>query len=266
MTAVDSVLPDKDRVEKAIQHRFFLRLHMFVILGGTFAAGLATTHFLFVAHVNHLAWRFGIAVCIAYAVFLGMIRIWLSYVGYCAETEQKKAKSSSDSDWFSGFNFSGGGCGSSSSLSSGSSSALEEGGGKFGGGGASGSWGENTPVAAIGKSSGSGGSSGGGGIDFGDDLGLIILVVVLALAIAVAIIYIVYAAPVILSEAAFQAGLAAGLARHAKKMTHPSWVGSVVHATILPFLVILLLAAGLGWYAHKSCPTALRLRDAMHCA
>jgi hypothetical protein len=265
MTAIDTAIPDKDRVEKAIQHRFFLRLHMFVILGGTFAAGLATTHFLFIAHVNHLAWRFGIAVCVAYAVFLGMIRIWLSYVGYCAESEEKKAKSRSDADWFSGFNFSSGGCSSSSSsLSSGSSSSeFEGGGGKFGGGGASGSWGENNPIVAVGKSSSKGG--GGGGIDFGDDLGLIILVVLLALAIAVAIIYIIYAAPVILSEAAFQAGLAAGLASHAKRMTHPSWVGSVVHATILPFLVILLLAIGLGWYAHKICPGALRLRDAMHC-
>src|SRR6266481_1796983 len=120
MTAIDTALPNKDRVEKAIQHRFFLRLHMFVILGGTFAAGLVTTHYLYLAHVNHLAWRFGIAVCVAYAIFLGMIRIWLMYVGYCAETEQKKAKSSSDSDWFSGFNFSGGGCSSSSSISSGS--------------------------------------------------------------------------------------------------------------------------------------------------
>ncbi len=61
----------------------------------------------------------------------------------------------------------------------------------------------------------SGGGGGGGGD--GDGLLLLILFFVLVAAVCGAGVYVVYQAPVILSDAAFQAVLAGGLAHTAKR-------------------------------------------------
>jgi len=76
---------------------------------------------------------------------------------------------------------------------------------------------------------------------------------------------VIWAAPAILGEAAFQASLTVALARRAKKISNGSWVGSVVLKTIVPFVIIFALAVTLGWYAQKRCPTAVRLHDALLC-
>ena len=270
-------LPTKERIQKALQGRFFLRVHMFVILGLTIGAGVLSTRILYALRFTSMAWRYGIAVLAAYAVFIGLIRLWLRYVTFCISK-----RTNSDLDWLGSFDFSSDGFAFSlpSPSSSGGSAAqgvLESGGGRFGGGGATGSWGEpsSAPMRAVisstsksSSSSSSGGSKSGGGfdLDLDEDLGLIILVIVLALAIAVAALWLIWAAPVILGEAAFQAALAAALARKTKKMTRDStWVGSVVKATILPFLAVFAAAVALGWYAHHHCESATRLSDAFQC-
>ena len=56
------------------------------------------------------------------------------------------------------------------------------------------------------------------------------------------------------------------LARRTKHVSSGGWVGSVFRATVLPFLAVLILASVTGWYAHKHCPTATRLREAVFCA
>jgi hypothetical protein len=272
--AVDDGLPTKERIQRALQGRFFLRVHMFVILGLTIAAGVLSTHILYAIRFTNMAWRYGIAVGAAYAAFIGLIRLWLRYVTYCIS-----ARTNSDLDWLGGFDLTSDGFAISlpSPSSSGGSAAkevFESGGGRFGGGGATGSWGEpssapmRAAVATTSKSPSSSSSSGGGGfgLDLDEDLGLIILVIVLALAIAIAAIWLIWAAPVILGEAAFQTALAAALARKTKTMTRDSaWVGSVVKATILPFVAVLAAAVALGWYAHHHCESATRLSDAFQC-
>jgi hypothetical protein len=292
-------MPTKERIQRALQGRFFLRVHMFVILGCTIGAGLLSTRLLHALHFTNMPWRYGIAVAAAYAVFLGLVRLWLLYVGYCIGP-----RSGGDLDWIGGIDFSGSGCsfGSSSVDASGSDSSelLETGGGRFGGGGASGGWGPPLPAASgsstiarapalvsstsrapsssapsssssstsSSSSVKSGGGKGGGlDLDIDEDFFLILLVVLLALAIAAAAVWLIWAAPVILSEAAFQAALAAALARKTKKIAHDAgWVGSVMKATILPFLAVLVCAVVLGWYAHHHCPSATRLADAFQCA
>ena len=111
----------------------------------------------------------------------------------------------------------------------------------------------------------SGGGFDLGGICDGDDLGLVILVALLVFAIAAAAVYVIWAAPAILSEAAFQGVMAAALARRAKKISHGTWEGSVFRATVVPFAIVLAFAVALGVYAQKRCPSALRLREALHC-
>lgn len=257
---------DKAVIQAALKRHFFLRIHMAVILGGTFATALAVTNLLMFVHFNNLAWRYGIAITAAFAGFIVFVRFWLGYIGFCATRARRS--SSDGGDWFNGINFSSGG----SIDFGGSMPSFGGGGGKFGGGGATGSWGDSdssvqTPLMSAVTPS-KGGSSGGSGFSLPDcdDLGLIILVVVLVLAIAAAAFYLIYAAPAILGEAAFQAALTASLARQTKKMGTTSWVGSLIRSTILPFLAILAIGVTLGWYAQKHCPSATRLHDAVACA
>lgn len=226
---------------------------MFFIITATFLAGLATTKLLMSFGVDLLWLRYAIAVCAAYVVFLLMIRLWISYV--CGEN--------GGTDVIDGaFDFFGH-----------SADRVEwvseiGAGGEFGGGGASGSWEAATDaVAAPLKSSSSGGGSSLFDLDFGGDEGCVVGILLLALVgvLFIAGGYLIYTAPAILAEAAFEALLAAALARRAKKLERAGWVGSVVRSTILIFAVVLALSITLGWYAQESCPEARRIRDAFNC-
>ena len=72
-------------VREWLEERFFVRLHMTVILLGTTLAGVVATRTLMRLHVNVLALRYAIAVTLAYLVFLGLVKLWLLYVN--ADTE-----------------------------------------------------------------------------------------------------------------------------------------------------------------------------------
>ena len=231
---------------------------MFVIVGGTVAAGLLVTKILLITHERNLAFRYGLAVVLAFAAFLGFVKLWLGYVGFCV---RRKGNGGDGLDWLDAVDFD---CGSVSSGGGGGPQFESGGGSSFGGGGAGGSWGE--PVAAPVKASSSSGSGFNlGDICDGDEGMLVVLVALLVLAIAAAAIYVIWAAPAILSEAAFQGALAAALTRRAKKISHGTWQGSVIRATVIPFAIVLLFAVALGWYAQKRCPAATRLREAIHC-
>ena len=232
----------KERVKAWLERNFFLRLHMFLILSATIGSGLLATKVLLKIGVNSLALRYALAVCAAYLAFLILIRIWLFYVRMARGGVDFSADGV---DW-----------------------ALRTwqpdgttGGGEFGGGGASGSWeGGAAPV----KSGGGGKSS--FSFDLGGDEGVVVvLFVVLVLSLLVIGIYIIYTAPVMLSEAAFEAALAAALVRGAKKIQRPGWMGVVWRATIWPFIIVLVLSTALGYAAHRYCPKAKKLRDVWHC-
>ena len=268
---LDSRTPSQKRIAAALQHRFFLRVHMTAILTATILVGLATTWVLYRIHLKVFAIRYGLAVITAYAAFVGFIKVWLWYVEYCG----RRRSGSATDDWFDCINFSGGGS------SSGSDVSFSGGGGKFGGGGASGSWASESNaqaapviVAPPPKSSSSSStsskssskSSGGGGL--GDDLGeliLVLLIIALVFAIIASFVWIVWAAPAILSEVVFNAVLAGALARHTHRAMCGEWIGGVIKKTAVPFVLILALSVTMGWWAQHICPTALRLRDAFHC-
>lgn len=73
--------------------------------------------------------------------------------------------------------------------------------------------------------------------------------------------YLVYQAPVILSEAAFEALLASGLVKASNKMHGVGWMGSVFKATRIPFLVLLVMTVVFGLVVSHYCPEATRLAD-----
>jgi hypothetical protein len=243
---------------------------MTVILVATFAVGLLTVHGLFAVHVAKLWMRYAIAIIVAYAAFLGLLKVWLIYFAICIRHAHKGAGGSAGDDLgsFCDFSSSGTSSGGGSSVSN-----LASGGGKFGGGGASGSWGDAEPQPVIaaplkgGSSSGGSSSSSGFGLDLdGDEIMLVIIIIAVAAAIIGAGAYLIYAAPTILGDTAFNAVLASALVQKTKKVSHPDWVGNVLHATAIPFALVFVLTILMGWYAQHICPTAMRVRDAIHCA
>lgn len=248
----------KARVREWLEQRFLLRLHMFFILGGTYLAGLGVTKLLLLGEVNNLAVRYGIAVFVAYLAFLALIRIWLWYVRH-----DPLDFTGDGVDFFADV---------AGDIGDVATSGFD-GGGSFGGGGASGSWDAPDSVAIPAKVANVKGGGGGGGssswsFDFGGDgEGCVVVVILgaLVLLLFVAGIYLIWTAPAILAEAAFEALLAAALARRTKKINRPGWVGVVWRATVWPFVGILVLSIALGWAVQNRCPEAKRLRDAFHC-
>lgn len=242
-----------------LQRRHWVRVHMFFLVTATFLAGLLATKLLMELGVDTLWLRYGLAICVAYLLFLIMVRLWIWYV--CGRGV--------DADGADGIDL--------------FVRAMDQaewtelgGGGQFGGGGASGTW--QTPdgvpmdmeiSTAPAKVVSSGGSDKSGcfSFDIGGDEGCFV-VILLALLVGVLFIaggYLIYAAPAILGEAVFEVLLAAALARRAKKLENAGWGGSVFKATIWIFLAVLAIAITLGWYAQKSCPDAMRIRDAINC-
>jgi hypothetical protein len=216
----------KARVREWLEERFFLRIHMTLILGGTFLAGLVATRLLMEGGVNNLALRYVTAVGAAYFVFLVLIRLWLAYVGSGGQ----------------GYDFTG------DAIDAGGRLVPDVPAPRFKGSGSKGSWTDGI---------------GGGGGDL-EDLVVIVLLLVLVVCICGFAIYFIYTAPALLSEAAFEAALAASLVRQTKDAAG-GWMSSVWRATMWPFLVVLVLSGLLGWSAQKACPDARRLRDAISC-
>jgi hypothetical protein len=232
---------------------------MALMLTALGASGLLISKVLLEVGVRSMLERYLIAVAFSYALFFLFIKLWLIYI---SPPKPKPRLPSRD-------------FGNSIDIGNLSIDVAQEstvvghqvfgGGGDFGGGGAADMWGGDTAPTIISTSS-RGGRSGGGG-EFGlfdSDLGEGIVLVVLALlvlGIFGAGAYLVYAAPEILSEAAFQALLAAGLIKASKKMDRSGWMGSVLKATWIPFVVVLVMTGIFGMVAQAYYPHAARLAD-----
>jgi hypothetical protein len=252
-------LKPKKKFLRQFQKRFFLRFHMSLILGATTATGLLSSKALLILGLDNLVIRYPVSVLIAYLCFFLFIKIWLWYI---IDPEPSQKSNFLDAvDVTPNFDLSGG--------SVNTASATPSGGGTFGGGGASGSYDDmgaviREPISVIKPDSGGSGSSSTGGIDIDVDgdgvLPLVILGVIIA-AVFGAGVYLVYEAPVILSEAAFEFLLAAGLVKPVKRLDDPDWMESVLRTTWIPFAVVLAVTTCCAWLIHKHYPDAVRLMD-----
>jgi hypothetical protein len=232
-----------------MQGRFLLRVHMAVILGLTFLAGLAVTKVFLEAGSTSLALRYGTAVAVCYVAFLALMKLWLWYV-----SDEPTSLDAGDAvDVVDTVADMAGGA-----LRDTARAGFRGGGGRFGGGGASHSFADTQ-----GSGSGAGLLDGVGGGD--DDLVVVLVVAVVVAAVAACGLYLVYVGPTILAEAAFEALLASSLLRGARKAESPGWVGGVVKATALPFLLIFALGVGFGAWAQRACPGARRAVDVLEC-
>lgn len=224
----------RHQVRRLVLERFFVRWHMSLILAGVLLSGLAASKLLLFFGFAGLPWRYPLAVVFSYGVFFLCVRLWIAYAFRSSTFRLSDSLDMDPTDALEALD-------------------LLEG---------------HPPTTGEPISGGAGGGHGGSashgfwdaiGLDL-DDGGLVLLLFILLLAaIFGSGLYLLYQAPAILSEAAFQAGLAAALARSSKRMEGTGWVGSVFAATWLPFLIVLVMAAVFGWAAHAYCPAATKL-------
>jgi hypothetical protein len=241
--------------KRRIVHDYFVRVHMGLILAAVIASGVLTSRLLLELHVHSMRLRYPLAILGSYLVFFLLVRMWIWYV--CRRKMRLAALGNIDT----GSIDIGSGGGSSSP-------SVRFGGGSSGGAGASDVWGgpatsNLAPVSQGGSHSG--GSSWNCDIDLDDDWLVVILVVALVAAIVVAAGYLIYVAPTVLPEAAWQAGLASTLTRVTTRVDHDNWVTSLLRASAITFAVVFLLAGAVGWVAHHHCPHAVKLIEVFHC-
>jgi hypothetical protein len=239
------------RFKERILHTYFVRCDMSLILLVVVASGVGASKLLLECGLHSLQWRYPLAMLVSFIAFLLLVRVWIWYV-FCRKTIDLTSA-----------NFDGVSGGDGATPRS-----FHFGGGDSGGGGATGSWGEDIPAKPAAGGSSSSGGGGGSGFDlgFGDDWAIILLLGALVLAIVCAGGYLIYVAPHILPEAAWQATLASGLARVSKPTDRENWLAGVLRASSIPFAAVLVLVVALGWVAHHHCPQAAKLAEALYCA
>jgi hypothetical protein len=256
-------LADEPQLERRIAHDYFVRFHMSVILVAVISSGVLASKCMMALGVS-FPLRYPVAVLASYCVFLLLVRVWIWYVSVHAAAGLEIANLD-----FSGGGGSGGSLNFGGSGGSGSGSGFSGfGGGSSGGGGASSSWEGNDAAALVAPPPPASSDSHWWpdfNLDLGDDDGWVIaLLIALVACILGGGVYLVYAAPHILPEAAGQVILAGALTRVSKEQHH-NWMAGVIWSTWIPFVVVLILAAVLGWQAHRHCPEAHRLLEVLNC-
>jgi hypothetical protein len=263
-----------EEYKRSLPERFFLRLHMVLILLAVGLTGVVTSKLLLAFGVTGLLARYLISVTIAYGAFFLFMRMWLWYIRDSSDESSQVDVDASDA--IDVIDITGSAIGRGASAESGSAGFDGfGGGGDFGGGGGGDSWGDvaSAPVRAgvvpIRSSAGpsiassKGSSSGGWGFDLDFDEGAIVLAVlaVLLLVIFGAGAYLVYQAPAILSEAVFEAMLASSLIKVSNRIDTAGFMGSLFKATRIPFIIVLVMTLIFGLVAAHFCPEATRLAD-----
>jgi hypothetical protein len=264
ITRKDSAILTKKSFMMKFKERFFLRFHMSLILFATGLFGLLASTLLLHLHLENIVFRYPLALLCSYCAFFLFIKIWLWYLS--ASRPFDGFDSVGDVVVNLPINFSG------SSSSAGTPSFAGHG-GMSGGGGASGIFdgsvssvqeGATTSASSAVDSSGSLVSTAGDAVSsvFDDDTGIILVVLGVLLAVVFgSSLYLIYEAPHILSEAAFDFLLATTLIKQYHSMNKPDWVGSVFRTTYKPFLLVLLITIGAAWTIHHYLPFVVKMSD-----
>ena len=118
------------------------------------------------------------------------------------------------------------------------------------------------PVDLVEASRSSGSRGGGLSIDLDEGIVVLVLVlIVLSACLGGVAVWLLWQAPVMLPEAAFEVLVASGLLRTVRRGDARGWTRGVLRSTIVPFLLLLAAASLLGWAAQYACPPATRLLD-----
>lgn len=236
-----------------LQTTSYPRLHMILITALTGAFGLLASFALLQSGVQSMAWRYPLAVLLAWGMFLFLIGLWLR---------------SGTRDWLD--------LPDALDLPSSAGRAPVDlpvrsgGGGDFGGGGASASFDAPAgnalpqPLADLGDDLGDAVGKAAGSVAEADELMVPLLALLLALGLALASVYLIYIAPTLLAEVTVDGALSVALFRRLRGQDPRHWLTTAVRRSALPFaataLLLALCGAGLAAYA----PGAHTLAQALH--
>jgi len=261
----------KRRLAERIRRSYFVRFHMIIILSATVISGVICSKLLSLLGVSRMPIRYGIAIILSYLLFFLFVKLWLLYIGIGRRARMKKGKGGASwwGDLMPSFR---------SSASSSGTPRLFAGfrGGASGGGGSVGAFADSNPSVAVpvGVGADPGAAGGGKGVGgslldglsgVGDEgfLKLLAILLLVALVFSVVIVggYLIWCAPIILSDAAFHVLLVTGLSRKVRRIKEGNWEMSILGATWWGFLLILLLAIAFGIVAQLYNPAAVTVRD-----
>lgn len=265
----------KRRLAEKIERSYLVRFHMLLMLSATVLSGAIFSKLLLLFGVSRMPVRYGIAIILSYMLFFLFVKLWLLYIGVGRSAGLIEDKNNSSSDWT---DLVPSPLDAAPSLGE-KSSFIDFGGGSSGGGGASGSFADSTtsmeaPIevgpnpADLGASDGAGegiGSAAGEALDVGDEFGLgLIAVIILAALILFVFIaggYLIWFAPTILSEAAFEVLLVTSLAGKVRQAERTGWETTVFKATWWIFLILLIVSIAFGIIAQQVIPNAVTAGD-----
>jgi len=260
----------KTHYVQALKERLFLRFHMSLILTGTALVGLLASKVLLIFDVNNIVIRYPVAVVLSYLAFFAFAKLWLIYI---MSSDVRKSYDAGDAaaDTLSGVpDFSGGSLPGHGTFSGG-------GGGLSGGGGVSGSFDnvgthvdinahdgivDATAHTSHGVGDAIGDVAGEAASAMGDEGACILAILGILLAIVFGLgLYVVYDAPFILSEIAFDVILAASLVRSSRTIDAPDWKGSILRTTWKPFVTALLISFFGAVIIHANYPDVFKLSE-----
>ncbi|MGE5190252.1 MAG: hypothetical protein ACM3NF_09365 [Gemmatimonadota bacterium] len=261
----------KSAFVRRFRARFFVRFHMALILVGTALAGLLVSKVLLEAGLGSMAVRYPLAVALAYLAFFAFVKIWLRYVAVASPGAGGRAGDAAD--------FVPDVVDLRGAPASAAEKAIRFGGGRAGGGGAGGAFDavagatrgaaaslpETAAAEAAGDAAAGAGHAAGdaaSGLLDADEWALpLVLLVALVAAVLGAGIYLVWQAPSILPDAAFDAALAASLLRGAKRASAPDWTAGIFRATWKPFLWVVAVTVAFALAAGHYFPHARKIAD-----
>jgi hypothetical protein len=227
------------RFKQLLLGQFFVRFHMLLILTGTGLSGVSISKLLLVFGVESMAIRYPIAVICSYFVFFCLIRLWLWYIAMTpARHSRVEIVEGTGESWIE--------AAIDQSIYPGvlrPSSPTEE---------------SSFPSREVDESL--------FGLEL-DDEGIYVLIIIALLLLTIfgGAVYLIYQAPVILAEAAFQAALASALTRASMRIDRGDWMGSVIGATWVPFILVLVTAVVFGLIVSIYCPAAIKLSEIFLC-
>jgi len=249
----------KQKFKKRFIKNVFTRFHMSLILLGTILSGVIFSKILLIVGLQHMIIRFIIVLTFAYLSFFLFMKLWLHYLTTPYRNNRQDGSLLDAVDVIT----------SVPDFTSTSGAQVVKGhGGEFGGAGASGDW-ENVSGASdmpvfepIGESTAE--TAGEAISGLADEGGILLIpLALLLLGIFGGGIYLIYEAPVIISEAAFELILATTLIKKARKIDNTNWMGSVFRSTWPAFLLTLVITIITGWGLMAYCPQATKITEVL---
>lgn len=246
LTRSHAVLKLRQRLEVESSPR--VQMGLMVALTGGF--GWLASFLLLHAGMDGMAWRYPVALGLAYLFFLFLLWLWLR--GMADDTADIV-------DLATSLPMPQGNLPSPRFASGG--------GGDFGGGGATGSFGEAgesvetaldsvSTVGDVGKLASSVGDS--------DELAIPLIAICLVAGLAMASFYVVYLAPSLFAELLLDGALSYTLYRRLRRIERKHWLDTAVRRTILPFGVTALFLCAMGAAMAAYAPGARSIGDVIH--